>query len=72
VLSELTSIIDETSHNNLSGLGGGGTIMIEHAEVNMNVGSIANDYDARRAGEAALDEMVRIARKSGSRSVTRR
>jgi len=46
-------------------------IIIQHAEVNMNA-TIANDYDARRAGEQALEQMVSIARKSGTRSVQRR
>lgn len=46
-------------------------IIIQHAEVNMNT-TIANDYDARRAGEQALEQMVSIARKSGTRSVQRR
>ena len=41
------------------------SIVIEHAEVNMNVASIANDYDARRAGNMVMDEMVKIARKNG-------
>ena len=48
------------------------SIVIEKAEVNMNVAQLANDYDARRAGAAALDEMVRIARKSGTRTLSRR
>jgi len=48
-------------------------VVIENASVNMNVGSIANDYDARRAGEQALTEMLRIARKTGSaNSISRR
>ena len=40
--------------------------------MSMEIQSIANDYDARRAGQQALEEMVRIARKTGNRSVTRR
>ena len=40
------------------------SLVIENATVNMNVQSIANDYDARRAGETALDEMLKIARKT--------
>jgi hypothetical protein len=46
------------------------SIVIEHAEVNMNA-TIANDYDARRAGQNALDEMIKIARKSTVQSVRR-
>jgi len=34
--------------------------------------TIANDYDARRAGEQALEQMLTIARKSGTRSAQRR
>ena len=46
-------------------------ISIENAVVNMNA-TIANDYDARRAGEQALEQMLTIARKSGIRSAQRR
>lgn len=49
-----------------------GDIIIEKAEVNMNVESIANDYDARRAGASALEEMVKIARKTGGLGLSRR
>lgn len=48
------------------------SIIIENATVNMNVSSIANDYDARRAGEQALSEMIRIARKTGAANSIRR
>lgn len=51
---------------------GSSNITIEHAEVNIEPGTISNDYDARRAGEMALEEMVKIARKSGNRTVSRR
>ena len=42
----------------------GDTVIIEHAEVNMNVQQMSSDYDARQAGDAALQEMLRIAKKS--------
>ena len=48
-----------------------GSIVIEHAEVNMNGTSISNDYDARRAGEQALEEMLRIARKTNPQGIRR-
>ena len=38
----------------------------------MKVDSLANDYDAKRAGQQAFEEMVRIARKAGNRSISRR
>lgn len=47
------------------------SIVIEHAEVNMNIDQLADDYDARRAGTTALDEMLKIARKSGANSIRR-
>ena len=43
---------------------------IEHAEVNLNIEKLANDYDAKRAANTVMDEMLRIASKSkGSNSV---
>ena len=47
------------------------SIVIEKAEVNVNVEQIANDYDAKRMGEQALQEMVRIARKTGTATIRR-
>ena len=48
------------------------SLVIESATVNMNVSQISNDYDARRAGEQALEEMMRIARKTGATNSIRR
>ena len=47
-------------------------INIGQLDFHMEVKEIANDYDARRAGREAMEEMVRIARKTGNRSVSRR
>lgn len=47
-------------------------INIGQLEFHMEVKEISNDYDARRAGREAMEEMVRIARKTGSRSISRR
>ena len=47
------------------------SITIETANVNMNA-TIASDYDARRAADNVMDEMVRIARKTTAASVLRR
>ena len=47
-------------------------VNIEKLEFHMEVKEISNDYDTRRAGEQAMEEMVRIARKSGTRSLSRR
>ena len=47
------------------------SIIIEKAEVNMNVDSIANDYDAQRAGKQALEQMLAIARKTSVQNLRR-
>lgn len=47
------------------------SIIIQNAQVNIQPGTISNDYDARRAGEMALEEMVKIARKTTNRIVSR-
>ena len=60
-LSSITTVNNDTTPS----------VVIEHAEMNMNVEKIADDYDARRAGEQALDEMLKIARKAGMNSVRR-
>jgi hypothetical protein len=39
-------------------------VVIEHAEVSMNVQQIANDYDAQRAGEQAFEKIMQIAKKT--------
>jgi len=65
VYSNLAAPLTHLADNSTNGL------VIENATVNMNVQSIANDYDARRAGEQALDEMMRIARKTGAQSIRR-
>jgi spore maturation protein SpmA len=39
--------------------------------LNMDVKQIANDYDAKRAGEKAMEEMLRIARKSTTATIRR-
>lgn len=47
------------------------SIVIQNAQVNIQPGTISNDYDARRAGEMALEEMVKIARKTTNRVMSR-
>ena len=66
-LSVLTSLRDMwTSAQNTSTIShtNDTSIIIEHASVEMNVQRMANDYDAQRAGEQALDKIVQIARKT--------
>ena len=39
-------------------------IVIEHAEVNMEVKQMASDYDVAKAGEGVMQKMLDIARKT--------
>ena len=59
-----SGVSGNTTNNN------GGNVTIEHAEVNVEA-SVASDYDARRIGQNALEEMVKIARKSSVQSIGR-
>ena len=45
---------------------------IEHAEVNLSVDKLANDYDAKRAANTIMDEMLRIASKTSANNSVRR
>ena len=47
-------------------------VIIENATVEMHVDQIANDYDAQRAGEKALEKMLQIARKTSAANSVRR
>jgi len=72
-LEEFNSIVEGMANGaTYNTIDRGSSLVIENASVNMNVQSIANDYDARRAGEQALEQMMRIARKSGTKGVSRR
>ena len=50
----------------------GENIEINGVTMNLNVPAIASDYDAKRAGEIAFNEMVKIARKTGTVGLSRR
>jgi hypothetical protein len=63
---------DSVGSTLLSGTSSETGVNIENANVNMNIEQIANDYDAKRAGEQALQEILRIARKSGAANGVRR
>ena len=60
-----------TFANVSTGENSGQSINIEKLEVAIQPGVISSDYDAKRAGEMALEEMVRIARKTTNRVVSR-
>jgi hypothetical protein len=69
LVAALESITDNTSK--YSAQTNTESIVIQNAQVNIQPGTISNDYDARRAGEMALEEMVKIARKTTNRVVSR-
>ena len=73
-IAGLSSIADKlpntNSYNSINNENSG--VNIDQLDFHMEVEQISNDYDARRAGQAAMEEMVRIARKTGNRSISRR
>ena len=72
-LQALEAIIQDSANSTTyNSIDRGETITIQNASVNVHVDSIANDYDASRIGDMAVERMIGIARKSGSRSVSRR
>ena len=48
------------------------SVVIENIDVTFESGVIDSDYDMKRASDMFKDELVRIARKSGNRNVSRR
>ena len=48
------------------------TTTIEHAEVNLSVEKLANDYDSKRAADTIMEEMLRIASKTSANNSVRR
>ena len=74
-LMSIVSQLQDTFGNTATGIASTSTddsVNIENVSINFNAGTISNDYDARRAGELVKEEMLRIARKAGNRSVSRR
>ena len=49
-----------------------GEVIIEQVDVNINVDKIADNYDVKNIGTTVMEEMLKIARKSGNRSLSRR
>ena len=47
-------------------------VIIEEVNLEIASGTISNDYDAKRAGEKILEEMVKISRKTTNRVSSRR
>lgn len=73
LVSSLGSILDKMANNDTyNSINNSDSVIIERAEVNLKIDEVASDYDARRIGQQAMNEMVRIARKSGNQSISRR
>ena len=73
LVSSLGSILDKIANNDTyNSINNSDSVIIERAEVNLKIDEVASDYDARRIGQQAMNEMVRIARKSGNQFVSRR
>ena len=66
------SVRGTANSNTYNTIDRGESTVIENAQVVMNVSKMSNDYDARQAGRAALDEMIRISRKTKPTGVSRR
>lgn len=58
--SEYSTINNNSSTND--------STVIEHVDVNLEIAQMASDYDARRAGNMIKDEMLKIARKTGTQN----
>ena len=73
LLADYGNTISNTANaNTYNTINRGESMSIGNVELNMNVARIANDYDARRAGEKALEQMVKIAQKNGVNNIKRR
>ncbi len=66
------SVRGTANSNTYNTIDRGESTVIENAQVVMNVSKMSNDYDARQAGRAVLNEMVRISRKTKPTGVSRR
>ena len=71
LVAALEQITNDTSKGAPGAQSSGESIIIQNAQVNIQPGVISNDYDAKKAGELALEEMIKIARKTTNRTVTR-
>ena len=56
-----------STYDSISNASNNSTI-IEHAEVNVNVDKLANSYDASKAGDDIMKEMLSIARKTNAQN----
>ena len=69
IVAALQDAIANTSSGSSSYTEG---INIENISINFQPGVISNDYSAKRAGDMAIQEIIKVARKAGNNSVSRR
>lgn len=73
LLADYGNTVSNTANaNTYNSIDRSGDTIIENAQVVMNVSKLSNDYDAKQAGRTALEEMLRISRKTKPTSVSRR
>ena len=73
LLADYGNTVSNTANaNTYNSIDRSGDTIIENAQVVMNVSKLSNDYDAKQAGKTALEEMLRISRKTKPTSVSRR
>lgn len=68
-INDLQANLSDTQNSIINKSTNSSAVVIESATVQMNIKELANDYDARRAGDQVMEEILRIASKSGTRSV---
>ena len=71
VLEDLITASEKRSNSNAN-IVTAPNVVLEEVNLEIASGTIANDYDAKRAGEKILEEMVKISRKTTNRVSSRR
>ena len=71
VLRDFINALENRSNSNAN-IETAPNVVIEEVNLEIASGTIANDYDAKRAGEKILEEMVKISRKTTNRVSSRR
>jgi len=66
LLSDLSAAYGNISNSTVNNSDNINSIVIEHAEVNMKVDKLADSYDASKAADDVMREMLNIARKTSA------
>lgn len=72
LMSIVSALQDSMNSTYTSSVDNSNSVVIENISLNFEAGTISNDYDARRAGDTVVKEILKIARKTGNNSVSRR